>query len=170
MHTAPFRVLNAFAQVIDEQQPGPPQMKTALPSLPTAPSLSPIKRKTKGDNQAGASPGTPSQDGKNTPKISQKGRVEHRLSILGYTTWRIFTLLYSLRRCHQHWWQPSWQETKKMLSSLVLLYALGELLFAKKALTFYSGIPSQFQSHEGALNVVIYWYWLEFKQVFFFSM
>jgi len=59
--------------VIDEQSPGPPQMKTALPSLPTAPSLSPIKRKTKGEKDGAASPGTPTQDGKSTPKAAQKG-------------------------------------------------------------------------------------------------
>ncbi|XP_053407184.1 huntingtin-like isoform X2 [Mercenaria mercenaria] len=66
------RILNAFAHVIDEQQPGPPQMKTALPSLPTAPSLSPIKRKAKGEKEAGSAPNTQNQDVKNTPKPTQK--------------------------------------------------------------------------------------------------
>ncbi|XP_060568114.1 huntingtin-like isoform X3 [Ruditapes philippinarum] len=66
------RILNAFAHVIDEQQPGPPQMKTALPSLPTAPSLSPIKRKAKGEKEAASAPNTPSQDAKSTAKPTQK--------------------------------------------------------------------------------------------------
>ena len=74
------RVLNAFAHVIDEQQPGPPQMKTALPSLPVAaPSLSPIKRKTKGDKDTGSAPGTPNADAKSTGKSAQKGR-EHTVT------------------------------------------------------------------------------------------
>ena len=72
-----FRILNAFAHVIDEQQPGPPQMKTALPSLPTAPSLSPIKRKAKGEKETGSAPNTPSQDAKNAAKPSQKGEYVH---------------------------------------------------------------------------------------------
>ena len=74
------RVLNAFSHVIDEQSPGPPQMKTALPSLPTAPSLSPIKRKTKGEKDGAASPGTPTQDGKSTPKAAQKGWLNNPFS------------------------------------------------------------------------------------------
>ena len=36
------------AHVIEDQSPGPPQTKSTLPSLPTAPSISPIKRKAKG--------------------------------------------------------------------------------------------------------------------------
>ncbi|KAL4231691.1 hypothetical protein ACF0H5_009269 [Mactra antiquata] len=68
------RILNAFAHVIDEQQPGPPQMKTTLPSLPTAPSLSPIKRKTKGDKDTGSAPSTPNQDTKTNPKTTPKDK------------------------------------------------------------------------------------------------
>jgi hypothetical protein len=41
------RLMNIFTHVIEEIVPGPPQMKPTLPSLPNAPSLSPIKRKSK---------------------------------------------------------------------------------------------------------------------------
>lgn len=41
------RLLNVFAHVIEAQIPVSPPTKTALPSLPSAPSLSPIKRKNK---------------------------------------------------------------------------------------------------------------------------
>ncbi|XP_066278562.1 huntingtin-like isoform X2 [Branchiostoma lanceolatum] len=41
------RVVNVCSHVIEQVVPGPPA-KTALPSLPNAPSLSPIKRKPKG--------------------------------------------------------------------------------------------------------------------------
>ena len=71
----PFRVLNVFAHVIDEIVPGPPQMKTSLPSLPQAPSLSPIKRRAKGEKDTGSNPGTPGQDSKTTQKQSQKGQL-----------------------------------------------------------------------------------------------
>ncbi|WAR21216.1 HD-like protein [Mya arenaria] len=70
------RVLNAFSHVIDEQSPGPPQMKTALPSLPNAPSLSPIKRKNKVEKDTGSTPGNPSSDGKGMPKPAQKAEKE----------------------------------------------------------------------------------------------
>lgn len=40
-------LLNVCAHVVDEVQPGPPHVKPSLPSLPNAPSLSPIKRKAK---------------------------------------------------------------------------------------------------------------------------
>ena len=66
-------MLNVFAHVIDELVPGPPQIKTGLPSLPQAPSLSPIKRKAKGEKETGTSAGTPNQDSKNAQKQSQKG-------------------------------------------------------------------------------------------------
>ena len=66
------RVLNVFSHVIDELIPGPPQIKTSLPSLPQAPSLSPMKRKAKGEKDTGSNPGTPNQDGKTASK-SQKG-------------------------------------------------------------------------------------------------
>ena len=48
------RLLNICAHIIDEQTPGPPQTKTSLPSLPNAPSLSPIKRKAKAIKDEGA--------------------------------------------------------------------------------------------------------------------
>jgi huntingtin len=37
--------------VVDEVPPGPHASKSALPSLPNAPSLSPIKRKAKGGKE-----------------------------------------------------------------------------------------------------------------------
>ena len=67
------RVLNVFSHVIDELVPGPPQIKTSLPSLPQAPSLSPMKRKAKGEKDSSSNPGTPNQDGKSAAK-SQKGK------------------------------------------------------------------------------------------------
>ncbi|XP_060084449.1 huntingtin-like [Ylistrum balloti] len=62
------RLLNACCHVIDEQLPGPPQIKPSLPSLPTAPSLSPIKRKAKGEKDGSSAPGTPGSSEKSTPK------------------------------------------------------------------------------------------------------
>ncbi len=41
-------MLNVCAHVIDDQSPGPTPTKSTLPSLPNAPSISPIKRKAKG--------------------------------------------------------------------------------------------------------------------------
>ncbi|XP_013398873.1 huntingtin [Lingula anatina] len=41
------RLLNIFTHIIDGQVPGPPQTRPTLPSLPNAPSLSPMKRKSK---------------------------------------------------------------------------------------------------------------------------
>ena len=38
---------------MEDQHPGPPQSKPTLPSLPNAPSLSPIKRKAKGVKEEG---------------------------------------------------------------------------------------------------------------------
>lgn len=69
-----FRVLNVFAHVIDELVPGPPQIKASLPSLPQAPSLSPIKRKAKGEKETVSNAGTSSQDSKAAQKQSQKGQ------------------------------------------------------------------------------------------------
>ncbi|XP_071090376.1 huntingtin-like isoform X1 [Haliotis cracherodii] len=70
------RVLNACAHVIDEQVPGPPQMKPSLPSLPNAPSLSPVKRKVKGDKEsqggAGAGQAGDAKSDKKTPQKDQK--------------------------------------------------------------------------------------------------
>lgn len=43
------RVLNICAHIIEDQSPSVPQTKTALSSLPNAPILSPIKRKSKLD-------------------------------------------------------------------------------------------------------------------------
>ena len=69
-------MLNVFAHVIDELVPGPPQVKTSLPSLPQAPSLSPIKRKARGEKESGSNPGTPNQDSKTAQKQSQKGELK----------------------------------------------------------------------------------------------
>lgn len=64
--------MNIFTHVIEEIVPGPPQMKPTLPSLPNAPSLSPIKRKSKVDNSASGST-TPD---KTTPQKTPKGNLE----------------------------------------------------------------------------------------------
>lgn len=69
-----YRLLNAFAHVIDEQTPCAPQLKASLPSLPNAPSLSPIKRKARGEkepSQGTSSGSTP--DSKSSQKQSQRG-------------------------------------------------------------------------------------------------
>ncbi|GFS71535.1 huntingtin [Trichonephila clavipes] len=42
-----MKVLNIFTHVLEEQYPFPASSRSALPSLPNAPSLSPIKRKNK---------------------------------------------------------------------------------------------------------------------------
>ena len=71
------RLLNVCAHVIDEQTPGPPPSKTSLPSLPNAPSLSPIKRKAKGlkdDVTAQAMPSSGSESKKES-KSSSKGKT-----------------------------------------------------------------------------------------------
>ncbi|XP_052100645.1 huntingtin-like [Mytilus californianus] len=63
------RLLNIFTHVIEENVPGPPQMKPTLPSLPNAPSLSPIKRKSKAENSPGGTTTTPD---KSTPQKQPK--------------------------------------------------------------------------------------------------
>lgn len=65
-----YRLLNIFSHVIEETVPGPPQIKPTLPSLPNAPSLSPIKRKSKVQNSPGGTTNTPE---KSTPQKQQKG-------------------------------------------------------------------------------------------------
>lgn len=67
-----FRLLNIFTHVIEENVPGPPQMKPTLPSLPNAPSLSPIKRKSKVENSPGGATTTPD---KSTPQKQTKGKL-----------------------------------------------------------------------------------------------
>ncbi|XP_029645621.1 huntingtin isoform X2 [Octopus sinensis] len=70
------RLLNACTHVIDDITPGPPQIKPSLPSLPTAPSLSPIKRKAKGDKD-GSGPSVllgSTIDSKASAKSTQKER------------------------------------------------------------------------------------------------
>lgn len=58
--------------MIDEQTPGPPQIKASLPSLPNAPSLSPIKRKAKaGEKETTSSSPAGTPDSKQSQK--QKG-------------------------------------------------------------------------------------------------
>ncbi|KAL5022595.1 hypothetical protein ScPMuIL_001750 [Solemya velum] len=67
------RLLNAFAHVIDEQIPSAPQLKASLPSLPNAPSLSPIKRKARGEKEPPqGTPGSTTPDSKGSQKQSQK--------------------------------------------------------------------------------------------------
>lgn len=67
-----FRVLNCCVHVIDEQVPGPAPIKPTLPSLPNAPSLSPIKRKNKGDSP-NDSPSKGGTSDNKTPSKQQKG-------------------------------------------------------------------------------------------------
>ncbi|KAK7109044.1 hypothetical protein V1264_013160 [Littorina saxatilis] len=75
------RILNACTHVIDETVPGPPQVKPSLPSLPNAPSLSPVKRKVKGTEKEPSSPlataqgadsKTPQKTPSKEPKDSEK--------------------------------------------------------------------------------------------------
>ena len=62
--------------MIDDIVPGPPQIKPSLPSLPTAPSLSPIKRKAKGEKDStGQSVLGTTIDAKATAKSIQKGQL-----------------------------------------------------------------------------------------------
>ncbi|KAL8615828.1 hypothetical protein ACOMHN_048536 [Nucella lapillus] len=79
MHVA--RILNACTHVIEETVPGPPQVKPSLPSLPNAPSLSPVKRKVKGTDKEPTSPAptgqaadakTPQKTPSKEPKESEK--------------------------------------------------------------------------------------------------
>ncbi|XP_005093645.2 huntingtin [Aplysia californica] len=65
-HTA--RLLNACTHAIEETNPGPPQVKPSLPSLPNASTLSPVRRKMKGEKDA--SPQAPV--GSPDPKTGQK--------------------------------------------------------------------------------------------------
>ena len=55
--------------------PGPPQVKPSLPSLPNAPSLSPVKRKVKGGDKEPSSPAMVGQatDSKTPQKTPSKG-------------------------------------------------------------------------------------------------
>lgn len=89
-----LRILNAFAHVIDEQQPGPPQLKTTLPSLPTAPSLSPIKRKAKGEKDTGSAASAQGQDSKNAPKTAPKGEKLFRHTCIFYIFAQILKHLF----------------------------------------------------------------------------
>lgn len=69
------RLLNSCTHVIDDIVPGPPQIKPSLPSLPTAPSLSPIKRKAKGEKDStGQSVLGTTIDAKAAAKSIQKDR------------------------------------------------------------------------------------------------
>ncbi|KAG1678706.1 Huntingtin [Nymphon striatum] len=47
-----MRLLNIYVHVVDEIQPGPPHIKPTLPSLPTTPSLSPVKRRVKSKEES----------------------------------------------------------------------------------------------------------------------
>ncbi|ESO95031.1 hypothetical protein LOTGIDRAFT_160793 [Lottia gigantea] len=72
------RLLNCFLHVFEEQIPGPPQVKPSLPSLPNAPSLSPVKRKVKGGDKETASPSGKDNitDSKTPQKTPQKDTKE----------------------------------------------------------------------------------------------
>ncbi|XP_061171379.1 huntingtin-like isoform X1 [Saccostrea echinata] len=71
------RVLNCCVHVIDEQVPGPAPVKPSLPSLPNAPSLSPIKRKNKGDSP-NDSPAKGSNTDTKTPTKQQKEKEKEQ--------------------------------------------------------------------------------------------
>nr|XP_022340193.1 huntingtin-like isoform X2 [Crassostrea virginica] len=84
------RVLNCCVHVIDEQVPGPAPIKPTLPSLPNAPSLSPIKRKNKGDSpndspsKGGTSDNkTPSKQQKEKEKEQEKEKEKAKKDSLG---------------------------------------------------------------------------------------
>lgn len=69
------RILNACSHVIDETVPGPPVVKASLPSLPNAPSLSPVKRKVKGGDKEAAAPsvsGGQASDSRTPQKLPPK--------------------------------------------------------------------------------------------------
>ena len=70
-----FRMLNVCAHVIDDQSLGLPQTKSTLPSLPNAPSISPIKRKAKGiKDEVSEKINSPSDEKKKEKgKSSEKG-------------------------------------------------------------------------------------------------
>ena len=69
-------MLNVCAHVIDDQSPVHPQTKSTLPSLPNAPSISPIKRKAKGiKDDVSEKISSPSDEKKKDKgKSSEKGR------------------------------------------------------------------------------------------------
>ncbi|XP_078588724.1 huntingtin-like isoform X3 [Branchiostoma floridae x Branchiostoma japonicum] len=66
------RVVNVCSHVIEQVIPGPPA-KTALPSLPNAPSLSPIKRKPKGKDGVDQGSATASPSKSSAKKGSDAG-------------------------------------------------------------------------------------------------
>ncbi|XP_078660473.1 huntingtin-like [Branchiostoma floridae x Branchiostoma belcheri] len=66
------RVVNVCSHVIEQVTPGPPA-KTALPSLPNAPSLSPIKRKPKGKDGVDQGSATASPSKSSAKKGSDAG-------------------------------------------------------------------------------------------------
>ncbi|KAK3589444.1 hypothetical protein CHS0354_020780 [Potamilus streckersoni] len=74
------RLLNVYTHVIEEQLPGPAHVKTSLPSLPNAPSLSPIKRKARGEKDAstGQTSATQQQESKNKEKQAQKEKENEK--------------------------------------------------------------------------------------------
>ncbi|GFO37998.1 huntingtin-like [Plakobranchus ocellatus] len=69
-HTA--RLLCACTHAIEETVPGPPQAKPILPSLPNASTLSPVRRKMKGDKDVGS----PTPGGSPDTKGGQKTPVK----------------------------------------------------------------------------------------------
>ncbi|KAH9487495.1 hypothetical protein Btru_075739 [Bulinus truncatus] len=66
VHTA--RLLNACTHAIEETIPGPPLVKPSLPSLPNAATLSPVRRKMKGEKDGNV----PGPSGSPDQKIGQK--------------------------------------------------------------------------------------------------
>ena len=68
-------MLNICSHILADQNPGPPQSKPGLPSLPTAPSLSPIKRKAKGETTQLSQGGNTDHKGSSKSSASSKGRV-----------------------------------------------------------------------------------------------
>ena len=86
------RLLNVCSHVLEETTPGPPVTKPSLPSLPNAPSLSPIKRKAKAaaaardDNSSSAAAGNAQTGGdtKHTSKSQQKGNTYTTSRSIGF--------------------------------------------------------------------------------------
>ena len=69
-----YRLLCACTHAIEETVPGPPQTKPILPSLPNASTLSPVRRKMKGDKDSSSPAPSGSPDTKGGQKTPVKGR------------------------------------------------------------------------------------------------
>nr|CAM12495.1 Huntingtin [Branchiostoma floridae] len=92
------RVVNVCSHVIEQVIPGPPA-KTALPSLPNAPSLSPIKRKPKGKDgmDQGSATASPSKSSAKKGSDAEKEPDRPNKSNIG-TFWQLpgYMKLYSV--------------------------------------------------------------------------